>query len=375
MNFEDIPALVRSREDALDLAQAYNEFFPRNSMESFSKRLRHLTFDRYPPSSGEWEAKLAVAGELLDVGKLQFDPIEEILITNGATQALNLCIETFVQEGDGVAFFEPFYPLYLDLVVRRGGNPVLIKLIPPDWTYDIRRFALEIIPKISVVILNNPHNPTGKLFSFGELDLVFESCLRAGTKIILDEVSQRLTPIGTEYRILSGLRNPSDLVFHVGSLSKSFNMPAVRAGWIASSRGNIRQLSSQLDRQCISVNSISQSIIRDVLPAEAGLLSNIRRLLDENRGFVANRLRESRITPTVSTAGHYMVLDARKLLRDNAEMAWKTIFEETGVLLMPLEDFYSNNSKTEKSSMLRLCYGRNQIYLEEGISRILAHYG
>src|SRR5690606_15289398 len=152
----------------------------------------HDNQNQYAPSHGTPRLRNAIANDWGTRFGREIDPDREVTVTTGATEALFITMLAFVNPGDEVIFFEPFYDSYVPQVIMAGGKPVIVRLNPPDWTFDIEELRAAITPRTRLLLLNTPHNPTGKVFSKAELEQIAELCREHDLLVLADEVYDRI---------------------------------------------------------------------------------------------------------------------------------------------------------------------------------------
>lgn len=216
---------------ALDLGQG----FPSDGPPAFVREaLRDAAGgpQQYAPLPGLPELTAEVA---FDHGRWlgrDLDPLANVQITDGATEALFAAIQAFVEPGDEVVLFEPFYDAYPADVTMAGGVPVAVPLEPgPDgrWTFDPDRLRAAVGPKTKAIVLNTPHNPTGTVFTDGELDVVVREAERADALLISDEVYEHLAFDGPVR--LSTRPGAWQRTLAISSFGKSFSATGWKIGW------------------------------------------------------------------------------------------------------------------------------------------------
>src|SRR5688572_20674506 len=144
--------------------------------------------NQYPPMMGIPELREAVAANWKRFHGLDVDPVREVLVTSGATEALSDAINALIEPGDEVVLIEPLYDCYLPLVKRAGGIPKLVRVTPPDWSLDPDALVAAFSPRTKALLLNNPHNPAAKVYSGDELKLLADLVIRHDAYVIADEV-------------------------------------------------------------------------------------------------------------------------------------------------------------------------------------------
>ncbi|KAJ9117460.1 hypothetical protein QFC22_004310 [Naganishia vaughanmartiniae] len=167
---------------------------------------------------------------------------EEIVVTAGANEGMFAALLAFLEQGDEVICIEPFFDQYLASIIFNGGKPVYVPLHPPqttegkthgsDWKLDLVEFEKAFTEKTKVVIINTPHNPSGKCFTREELHGLAEICTRHNVLVLADEVYDCLTYDGNEHVRIAALPGMWDRTLTVGSAGKSFAATGWRVGWL-----------------------------------------------------------------------------------------------------------------------------------------------
>ena len=178
---------------------------------------------------GDPELRKAVAARFQHHHSLGYDPEREVTITAGASAALNAIMLAFVNPGERVIVFEPFFENFAPQVTLAGGVPKFVSLKAPDWTLDEKAFANAFSNKTKLLLLNTPNNPTGRVFSREELEIIAHYCLKHDVLVVSDEAYEPFT-YGLAHVPIATLPGMRDQVITIGSISKVFNVSGWRVG-------------------------------------------------------------------------------------------------------------------------------------------------
>ena len=173
--FEVFSALARET-GAINLGQGFPDHGEPEEVIAAARAAFSERSNQYPPMMGVPELRRAVADHARRFYGLDVDPMREVMVTSGATEALTAAILTFVQPGDEVVTFEPMYDSYAPMIRRAGGIVRPVRLSAPDWSVDEDALAAAFGPRTRAIIVNNPMNPNGKLFSARELSAIARLC-------------------------------------------------------------------------------------------------------------------------------------------------------------------------------------------------------
>jgi N-succinyldiaminopimelate aminotransferase len=187
--------------------------------------------NQYPPSAGIPELRHAVAAHQRDWYGLDVDPDTEVLVTVGATEAIAATMLALCEPGDEVVMFEPTYDSYAATTSMAGATPRLVRLHPPDWHFDPDELAAAVGPRTKMLLLNSPHNPTGKVFSSDELAQVAALCRAHDILAVTDEVYEHLVFDGTHVP-LATLPGMGGRTLTISSGGKTFSFTGWKVGWV-----------------------------------------------------------------------------------------------------------------------------------------------
>ena len=159
------------------------------------------------------------------------DPDTEVTVTCGATEAMIAAMLGLLDPGDEVIVFEPFYENYGPDAVLSGARPRYVTLHEPDWTFDPDELRAAVTPRTRALVLNSPHNPTGKVFARDELALIADLCIEHDLLAFTDEIYEHIT-YGAEHIPLATLPGMAERTVTINSLSKTYSVTGWRVGWV-----------------------------------------------------------------------------------------------------------------------------------------------
>jgi N-succinyldiaminopimelate aminotransferase len=203
------------------------------------EELRELAVDairhgqnQYPPSQGIPELRRAIATHQRDWYGLDVDPDTDVLVTVGATEAIAATMLALCEPGDEIVMFEPTYDSYVAGACMAGAAPRLVRLHPPDWRFDPDELAAAVGPRTKMILLNTPHNPTGKVFSPEELGQVAALCRAHDLLAVTDEVYEHLVFDGAHVP-LATLPGMAERTLTISSGGKTFSFTGWKVGWVS----------------------------------------------------------------------------------------------------------------------------------------------
>ncbi|MET0628609.1 MAG: pyridoxal phosphate-dependent aminotransferase [Acidimicrobiia bacterium] len=187
--------------------------------------------NQYPPGIGVPELRAAIAAHQRHWYDLEYDADAEVLVTTGATEAIAASLLALCEPGDEVVTFEPYYDSYAACIAMAGAERRVVQLRTPDYAFDPEELAAAITPRTRLLLLNSPHNPTGKVFSRAELDVVARLCIEHDLLAVTDEVYEHLVFDG-EHLPLASLPGMRDRTVTISSGGKTFSCTGWKVGWV-----------------------------------------------------------------------------------------------------------------------------------------------
>ena len=227
--FAEVTALA-SAHDAINLGQGFPDFDGPSILHEAVQAAMRAGHNQYAPLAGIPELQQAVALEAADGLGRTIDPAGEVTVTSGCTEAIAATLLGLLNPGDEVIAFEPFYDSYPAVCAMAGAVLRTVTLRPPDFAFDAAALDAAVGPRTRAVLLNTPHNPTGRVATAAELDAIAEVCCRHDLVAITDEVYDRIVLEG-EHLCLAAREGMADRTITLRSLGKTFSVTGWKIGW------------------------------------------------------------------------------------------------------------------------------------------------
>jgi N-succinyldiaminopimelate aminotransferase len=231
--FAEMSALA-VRTNSVNLGQGFPDTDgPRSLLDAAVEAIR-TGHNQYPPGPGVPELRQAIALHQQRHYGLSFDPDTEVLVTAGATEAIAASLLALAAPGDEVVVFEPYYDSYTACIALGGATrtPVTLHRDGTGWSFDEDALREAITPRTKAILLNTPHNPTGKVFTKQELELVAELAREHDLVVICDEVYEHLTFDGRRHVPLATLPGMRERTVTISSAGKTFSVTGWKIGWV-----------------------------------------------------------------------------------------------------------------------------------------------
>ncbi len=236
--FAEMSALA-VRTGSVNLGQGFPDTDgPAGMLDEAAKAL-HTGANQYPPGPGIPALRVAIAAHQSEFWHLDYDPDGEVLVTAGATEAVTAAILALCEPGDEVVCFEPFYDSYAASIALAGAVRRPVTLRPGAdgrFGFDADDLCAAFGPRTRLVLLNSPHNPTGKVFTRDELRLIAELCVSHGVYAVTDEVYEHLVFDGGQHLPLATLPGMRERTVQISSAGKTFSCTGWKVGWACGPR-------------------------------------------------------------------------------------------------------------------------------------------
>lgn len=347
-----VMSLLAKEHNAINLSQGFPNFSVDERLLDISKRLLTANIHQYTPMAGLPSLLEKIALLTKKNYQRQLNASSELLVTSGATQGIYTTINAFVTNGDEVIILDPSYDSYEPSVLVAGGKPVRISL-NDDYSPNFNRIEAAITSKTKLIILNNPHNPTGKIWKEEEFEAL-EMVLERHPNILLlsDEVYEYISfkhphiSINTRPKLV-------DRAIIASSFGKSLHVTGWKVGYLIAPERLMKEIKKIHQFLVFSVNSISQHVISEYLDIVD--FSEIAKMYARKRTLFQDLLKNSRFELLPSEGTYFQVVNYAGISNKSDMEFAKSLITEHGVAAIPISVFYKN--ATDKK-MLRFCFAK-----------------
>ena len=362
--FERMSSLA-AKYNAVNLGQGFPDFgWPDEILDAAARAVKEGS-NQYAPSRGVMALREAVAAHYrrhqgLDV------TADQVCVTSGATEALGAAILATVSPGDEFIIFTPAYDSYAPMIRRAGATPVEIALKPPAWRIDRADIEAAITPKTRAMIFNNPHNPAGRLFDAGELQVIADLAQAHDLTVIADEVWEQIVLDGQRFTSLASLPGMATRTIKIGSAGKIFSLTGWKVGWMVAPGELAGTVSRAHQFLTFSTAPNLQAAVAFGLDEGDAWLDPMRARFERARDRMTEGLRAEGFTVLDAAATYFLCVDlhASGVAMDDEAFAAAAV-EQAGVAVVALSAFAEQDPPR---NLVRLCFGKKDETIDAGVA-------
>ena len=349
---------------AINLAQGMPDLEPPQKLKDYAKEGIDGGLNQYSYTFGRRELREAIAEYLKKTRGVDFNPETEITITCGASEAIAVSIVSLINNGDGVVIIEPFYENYLPTTLIAGGIPHFLRLRGKNFV--LSEGDVKKLHKFKAIIINTPHNPTGRVFTKEEFSPLAKKVEKYEAYIISDETYDFLT-----YNIpfLSPAQIPKlkDRTILIGSFSKVFSITGWRVGYVAAPQNISSELRKIHDYLTVCAPSPAQWAIEH-FPITEEYVNSVKKIYTGRKNIFSSYLKKLGFEFFEPEGGYYILANFSSLWDGNDWGFAQFLVKNKKVAVVPGSSFY--HSKTSGLKEVRFNFSRNKEILKEVYRRL-----
>ena len=358
---------VASAHGAINLAQGFPDFDPPPALLQAAERAAREGPHQYAVTWGAPNFRAALARKQSRFMGLPLDPDAHLVVTCGSTEAMMAAMMTACQPGDRVIIFSPFYENYVADTILSGAEPIYVPLRPPDFSFDPEELRRAFARKPKALILCNPANPSGKVFTRQELLFIAQLAEEHDTFVITDEVYEHLVYAPGEHVYFAALPGMFERTISCSSLSKTYSITGWRLGYIIGPPQIINEARKVHDFLTVGAAAPLQEAAVTALGFPDSYYRELQTLYTEKRTLFLQYLDDAGLTYTRPAGAYYVMVDI-------AEFGWASDVEfcewlarEVGVAAVPGSSFFRDPVR----HLIRFHFAKRQETLSAAGERLL----
>ncbi|EQC49953.1 aminotransferase, class I/II [Bacteriovorax sp. BSW11_IV] len=341
---------------AINLSQGFPDFDGPKWVINLAKEALdegHLGKNQYAPSMGILSLREAISANYKKLYHLDYSASSEILVTNGATEAIFCACLALLNPGDEVIVLEPFYDSYLAAIELAGAKIVPVTLKAPNFTYDINEIKEALTDKTKMLIINNPHNPSGKVYDKSELSELCQFACENDLYVMSDEVYEFLT-FEKAHIPTATLENMKERTITISSTGKTFGLTGWKIGWVCSSETIISAIHKVHQFNVFCVAHPLQVAMARALEKMDEYIIEFKSEYKRKRDLLVNGLKDAGLN-VLNPAGTYFALVMLPEGENDVDYCKKLIVENK-VAVIPTSAFYLKSDEGKR--IVRFCFAK-----------------
>ncbi|HTR02559.1 MAG TPA: methionine aminotransferase [Thermoanaerobaculia bacterium] len=369
--FTEMTRLANER-GAINLAQGFPDFDGPEFVKDAAIAAIRAGHGQYARMSGIPEVHRALAAKYRRDRALDYAPDTEIVVTSGATEAIFAAIQGVCDAGDEVVLFEPYYDSYKASVRMAGAVPRVVTLHAPDWRFDPAALAAAFGERTRAILLNTPHNPTGKVFSPDELEAIARLCRARDVLCITDEVYEHLVYDGRHVSMAS-LPGMRERTITISSFGKTFSLTGWKVGWALAPPDLSAAVRSAHQFVTFATATPLQHGAAAALAAGVDYYAELLAAYRERRDYLVRELCRLGFTVRPPQGAYFVCADFRAFGFDDDRAFARHLIEKAGVAAIPPSVFYDHAEHGR--SYVRFAFCKKRETLESAVKRLEALCG
>jgi aspartate/methionine/tyrosine aminotransferase len=361
---------LANQHGAVNLGQGFPDFPGPSFVKEAANAAIEADLNQYAVSHGALHLRAAIARTWNERYGTDVDPDREITVTSGATEAIFDAVQALAGPGDEIVVFEPFYDSYRPSTIMAGATMRTIMLRPPDWSFDPDEAAAAFGPRTRVLLLNTPHNPTGKVFTRDELTMLAELCQQWDVVAVTDEVYERIVFDAAEHLPLATLPGMCERTLTINSTGKTFSMTGWKVGYAigpARLTTPLRAVHQFVTFASATPFQEAMAIALERAP-ELGYYADLSRDYHGRRDALKVVLDASNL-PTLPVEGAYFLMSEISHLGFETDVEFcRWLTSEIGVAAIPPSAFYLDPGRAPL--LARFCFAKRAETIQRAAERL-----
>lgn len=342
------------KENALNLSQGFPDFESDSKLIQLVNKAMLIGKNQYAPMPGIFSLRRVISEKVEYLYGVSYNPESEITITAGATQAIFTALAATIKQGDEVIIFKPAYDCYQPTIELFGGKAVPVQLNPEDFKFDWKLVKSLITEKTRMIMINTPHNPSGKIMSKDDM-IELENLLK-GTNILVlsDEVYEHIIFDGEKHQSAALFPGLAERTFITASFGKTFHNTGWKVGYCLAPKELMKEFQKVHQFNVFSVNHPVQVALAEYIQEKSNYLE-LNNFYQQKRDLFLSLIKDSRFEFTVSKGTYFQLLNFKNITTESDYDFAIRLTKEKKVASIPISVFNENNYD---SKVLRFCFAK-----------------
>ena len=354
---------------AVNLGQGFPDFPCPDFLKEAAIAAIQGDINQYAPSAGRPGLREKLAARTQRRYGIQVDPERGILVTHGATEAVFASILGLVNPGDEVIVFEPSYDSYVPSVEMAGGVPRFYTMRPPEWRVDPDELSRLFNSRTRLLVLNTPHNPTGKMFGGAELEAIARLCCEHDVVAVSDEVYEYIVFDGVRHRPLASFPGMRERTVTISSLGKTFSVTGWKVGWALGSPELIEAVFRGHQFIVFAGVAPMQAAAEVALTVSDDYYDGLAEAYRARRDLLLRALRGAGLKAITPQGAYFILVDIKGLPFADDVAFCRYLTTEIGVACIPVSAFCHNAA--DGATLVRFAFCKSLATLESAAARLL----
>jgi len=358
---------MANQYNAINLSQGFPDFDVNPQLIELVNQNMKKSFNQYAPMPGVFDLRKTISDKILNLHNRFYNPESEITIAAGATQALYTAISVLVFPGDEVIMFEPVYDSYAPSVIANGGKPVFIKLDHKNFSIPWDEVEKRISEKTKAIILNSPHNPTGKIIVQEDLIRLENILKNNDIFLISDEVYEHIVFDSKRHISVCESEILTKKSFVISSFGKTFHTTGWKIGYCAAPENLTKEFRKLHQFVVFAVNTPIQYAYSEYLKNPDNYLL-VSSFYQQKRDYFRDRIKNSKFRIMETEGTYFQLLDYSAISDKNDIEFSEYLTKEIGVAVIPLSPFYISQYQ---SKIIRICFAKRDEILDKASEKLM----
>ena len=364
-----VMSALATEHKAVNLGQGFPDFAMSPELTGLVNKAMNNGFNQYAPMPGWMPLREALAEKISFLYQAEVNPSTEITITPGGTYAIYSALTTILQPGDEVIVFEPAYDSYIPNIEINGAKAITINLVYPGYSINWEEVKKAITKKTRAIMINSPHNPTGSVISYKDIEALRK--ITAGTNIFIisDEVYEHLIFDGIKHESILRYPDLLEKSFVCFSFGKTYNCTGWKLGYCVAPAILTTEFRKVHQFNCFTCHTPSQVALAEFLHEKEAYLT-LASFIQAKRDYFIGLMKETRFD-LMQTSGSYFICARYNRISEEGDMDFATrLTKEAGVATIPVSAFYQSG-KDDK--VLRFCFSKKEETLDAAVEKLLRY--